>query len=65
MGNLIEDAGTKNRVATLKARIKGAPDRLPRTFVGVHSSRGEAAREATSWGLGWLRTLREAPPCPR
>jgi len=42
-----------------KARIEGAPDRLPRTFVGVLGSRDEALSEATSWALGWLRRLRQ------
>ena len=42
-----------------KARIEDAPDRLPRTFVGVHASRDEAIREATAWALGWLRRFRE------
>jgi hypothetical protein len=46
-----------------KARIEGAPDRLPRTFVGVLGSRYEAISEATSWALGWLRRLREVRPC--
>ena len=44
-----------------KARIEGAPDRLPRTFVGVLASRDEAISEATGWALGWLRRRREAP----
>src|SRR5262245_41763182 len=44
----------------VNARIEGPPDRLPRTYVGVHATRDEAIREATGWALGWLRRLREA-----
>ncbi len=43
-----------------KARCEGAPDRLPRTFVGVLGSRDEAVSEVTGWALGWFRRLREA-----
>ncbi len=43
----------------VNARIEGAPDRLPRTFVGVLGSRDEAISEVTSWALGWMRRLRE------
>jgi hypothetical protein len=44
----------------VNARIEGAPDRLPRTFVGAFGSRDEAISEATSWATGWLRRVREA-----
>lgn len=40
------------------ARIEGAPDRLPRIFVGVLGSRDEAISQATRWALGWLQRLR-------
>lgn len=39
-----------------KARIEGAPDNLPRTFLGVLESRDGS--EATSLALGWVRRLR-------
>ncbi len=42
-----------------RARVEGAPDRLPRTFVGVLGSRDEAVSEATAWALGWLSRFRE------
>jgi hypothetical protein len=45
-----------------KARIEGAPDRLPRTFFGVLAWRNEAVSEARSWALGWLRRLRGVRP---
>ena len=43
----------------VKARLEGAPDRLPRTFVGVLDSREEAMRSVVGWALAWLRRLRE------
>lgn len=43
----------------VSARIAGAPDLLPRTFVGVLGSRDEAISEVTSWALDWFRRLRE------
>ncbi len=43
------------------ARIEGALDGSPRTFVGVHASRDEAVSEVTSWALGWLRRFRKEP----
>jgi hypothetical protein len=43
----------------MKASIEGAPDQLPRTFVGANASREEAITQATSWSLGWLRRLRD------
>ena len=44
----------------VSARIEGASDWLPRTFVGVLGSRDEAISEVMSWAVGWLRRLREA-----
>lgn len=39
-----------------KARIESAPDRLPRTFVGVFDSRDLAIGEATGWALGQVQS---------
>lgn len=41
-----------------KARIEGAPDRRPHTFVGVVVSRDEAVFEVTNRAIGWLNRLR-------
>lgn len=42
-----------------RGRIEQTPDGLPRTFVGVLSSRDEAIAKSIGWALGWLRRLRE------
>jgi hypothetical protein len=42
-----------------KARIDGAPDGLPRIFLGVLGSRDEAISEVTAWALSWLKRLRQ------
>ncbi len=43
----------------VRARVKGAPDLVPRAYVGVHTARDEAARAGRGgWALGWVRRLR-------